>query len=623
MVEAQRTILADIGLWLWRLLPANPIVLRVVTMGSKRSQHFWARTGYLVILLFVVLIVGQTTKSSDSLGAQAKSSATTFEFISILQLALMSFLAPVFTAGAISQEKDAETFNVLLTTPLTNAQIALGSLMSRLFFVLSLLISGLPIFCITMLFGGVTTRQIFISFGIAACTAIVTGSLAITISVIRVGTRGTILSFYAGIAAYLVATLALGMWPRTYVPESIAPGSTDGMSWLAAFNPFLALLVGLKQIVPPEKTLVAHYGGPISSILAYPQFAYMVMTLLASVFMVTLATFFVRRGVKQAEGSLVKRMWLRVVARIMRQNSTEGERRRRARHVWANPVAWREAMTQGSAASNRMIYYGYLIGGVAAAVVLLISHNSGQLVLPGTLPTAAAAAARNWLTGIVMVEFITAIMMVVNSGATAISRERESGTMELLLVTPLESDYIIRGKIRGLVSFAVPLIAVPAATVIAMGVNDLLRGATPPVVPVMSMFLLPPLLLVYASLASVISLQASLKCKGSVQAVLQSMAVITVVAFGLGMCALGALETVGSIAGITGPLTFATSIYLVLNPQRLGEQMRGGFAVDQAEALAYLFVGTVIAVCLYGGIALGMYRTMIRNFDMIVRKQSR
>ena len=57
MAEVTRTILADIGLWLWRLVPANPIVLRVVSMGSKRAAHFWARTGYLLVMLFVVLLV--------------------------------------------------------------------------------------------------------------------------------------------------------------------------------------------------------------------------------------------------------------------------------------------------------------------------------------------------------------------------------------------------------------------------------------------------------------------------------------------------------------------------------------------------------------------------------------
>jgi ABC-type transport system involved in multi-copper enzyme maturation permease subunit len=624
--EIGRPIITDIGLALWRLLPANPIVLRVVKIGGKRPQHFWIRTGYLLIMLFVMLIVVQTQPDAgNSLGARAKAYSTVFQYISVLQLAMMCFLAPVFASGAISQEKDSETFNVLLTTPLSNAQIVLGSLMSRMFFVLILLLSGVPIFCITMLFGGVTTHQIFLSFGIAACTALVTGALAITVSVVRIGTRGTIFSFYAGIAIYLFAGLALGLWSRTHVPESIPPGQTSGMSWLAPYHPFLALKVALNQTPPPPKSAVAHYGWPASTLLASPHTSYMALSLLASVLMVGFATFFVRRGVKQGETSLLKRLLARL--RLRRSGESDGERRRRARHVWANPVAWREAAAQGSASGNRLIYYGYLVGGIVAAVALLLAHNGGQLATV-SVPVATAVRtvsvpARDWLTGIVLVEFVTVVLMAINSGATAISREREAGTMELLLTTPLTSQYIVWGKLRGLVSFTLPLMAIPAGTVLMMAINDTIHRANPPVVHWTSAILLPPLLLVYSALVCVLSLQMSLKSKGSVQAILTSVGIITVIGFGLGLCAYGTLQTADAVAGITAPFTFVTAIWMVLNPDDIARSLPGRGNWNPDEIQVYLFVGTIIALCLYGGIVAGMYRTMVRDFDIIVRKQSR
>ncbi len=118
-----------------------------------------ARIIYLAVL-FTVMIVGQslmTSGGSASLATLAKQSSQVFMYVSITQLLMMSFIAPVFTAGAITQEKDSNTFNILLTTPLSDGQIVLGSLMSRLYFVWVLLLSGLPVFCITMIYGGVTT----------------------------------------------------------------------------------------------------------------------------------------------------------------------------------------------------------------------------------------------------------------------------------------------------------------------------------------------------------------------------------------------------------------------------------------------------------------------------------
>ena len=216
--------ISNLGKWFWYLVPANPILVRVVNGGGRRVRHAWFRFGYLLILflVFLLMYVNATAGGgmSGALSEVAKTSTQIFRWISIAQLLLMCFLAPVFTAGAITQEKDAETFNVLLTTPLSNAQIILGSLLSRLFFVIVLLFSGLPIFCITMIYGGVTFAQIILSFAIAGSTAIVTGSLAIMISMMRAGTRRTIFSFGMAIGLYLLVVWALGYLHGTQVLEA-------------------------------------------------------------------------------------------------------------------------------------------------------------------------------------------------------------------------------------------------------------------------------------------------------------------------------------------------------------------------------------------------------------------
>ena len=616
-VWSVRAILSDLGLTLWRLLPANPIVVRVVETSSKRLQHLWMRVGYLLILFFVML-VAQLADSGrgDSLAELAKSSSRVFEMISILQLAMMCLLAPVFAAGAISQEKDAETFNVLLTTPLSNAQIVLGSLASRLFFVIALLVAGLPIFCITMLFGGVTTGQIFLSFGIAACTAIVTGSLAILVSVLRVGTRGTIFSFYVGIAMYLVIGFAIGMSRWTIIPESIVPGTSAGMTWLALIHPFYALLVALNQIHAPDAAAVAGYGWPLGRMLASPHITYMWLTLLASAVMVSLATVFVRSGVKQGEQSLWARFLIRLHLRKAPGGNGERERYRRPRWVWANPVAWREAVTRANAASSNWMRYSYLVCAMAAGIVFAIAYGSG------TFPSVRMA--RDWLIWLVMIEFVMVLLMAANTSATAITRERDDGTMELLLSTPLTSRYIIWGKLRGLVSFAVPLMAVPAVTVLIVSLLDLFRGATTPIVSLTGGLVLPFLLAVYVAFVCMVGLQMSLKSRRSVQAVLAAMGVLVVIAFGLGLCAFGAASANAEVGAIMAPLTFVTSVVFVIDPDQFAAMAgRAGGGTTAGDIKFLMVIGTLIAVMLYGGIVAGTYRSMVANFDMIVRKQSR
>src|SRR5436190_1823042 len=55
--------------YLWRLVPANPILLRVVEAGGKRRRDLFVRCGYLALLILVVIfaLVG----SGSTLGGVA------------------------------------------------------------------------------------------------------------------------------------------------------------------------------------------------------------------------------------------------------------------------------------------------------------------------------------------------------------------------------------------------------------------------------------------------------------------------------------------------------------------------------------------------------------------------
>src|SRR5581483_6268792 len=238
---------------IWRLIPANPILLRVVETKSKRRFDLLVRCGYLGVLVAIVIFSIVATEGTGSLSELAKNSAQLFQTLSYWQLGLVCFLAPIFTAGAITQERDSQTYDILLSTPLTNGQIVLGSMLSRLFFIVALLVSGIPIFSITQIFGGVAIRAIVRSFGIAAATAFITGAVAMAIAVFKVGTRRTIFSFYLFIVVYMIGTVLLDQ--LSYFHFALASGTAvSSTSWLTGLNPFLALrtIFNQKQYIPPD-----------------------------------------------------------------------------------------------------------------------------------------------------------------------------------------------------------------------------------------------------------------------------------------------------------------------------------------------------------------------------------
>src|SRR5438874_1080508 len=368
--------------YFWRLLPANPILLRVVETGGKRKRDLFIRCGYLGLLITLVifsLITSSNAISGMSLSALASESGAIFRRMSYLQLGLVALLAPIFTAGAITQEKDSQTYDILLTTPLTNGQIVLGSLMSRLFFVVALLISGIPIFSVTQIFGGVAIRNITLSFAVAAATAFVTGALAMAIATFKVGTRRTIFSFYMFVVIYLVGLWLLDKLDFFKVhlvdPQTgMISKDLSQTSWLTAIHPFLALraIFHEKAYTPPSLAWLPEdlRGWPWGWYLSSPTSFYISFMFFLSVVLVMPSIVLLRR---MAQSTVSIRSLV-----LQKLHISKGDRTRKPRHVWFNPIAWREAKTKASAARASLLRYGFIGAGLIGAFVLVVMFSRQQ-----------------------------------------------------------------------------------------------------------------------------------------------------------------------------------------------------------------------------------------------------
>ena len=222
--------------WFLRFGPLNPIALRLVANGSRRMKHMYIRSAYLAVLIIVLLWSLLIRGGSAQLGYRelAQAGAASFLVIAYLQIGLICVIAPVFMAGAIVQEANPKTWEVLLTTPMSAAEIVLGNLFGRLFFILALLFASLPLFALVQYFGGVPGRSIFASYLIAACAAILAGAIAISLAVSRRAGRRAVFVFYICVISYLVVTMGIDALLRTRT-------GNPGVTLMTIVNPFLAL----------------------------------------------------------------------------------------------------------------------------------------------------------------------------------------------------------------------------------------------------------------------------------------------------------------------------------------------------------------------------------------------
>src|SRR5690606_31149931 len=89
-----------------------------------------------------------------------------------IEMMLVAFIAPAFTAGAISGEREHQTYELLRTTLLAPSKLVLGKLLAALFYVLLLLLAAVPLQSIAFFFGGVAETEVILAFVILFVTAL-------------------------------------------------------------------------------------------------------------------------------------------------------------------------------------------------------------------------------------------------------------------------------------------------------------------------------------------------------------------------------------------------------------------------------------------------------------------
>ena len=548
--------------WLLRLGPMNPIAVRLVQNGSRRAKHNYVRSGYLAVLILVLLwaMLGNTPTGEVSYRELASAGATSFAWIAYLQVGLICVLAPVFMAGAIAQEANPRTWDILLTTPMSKLEIVLGNFLGRLFFVLALLFASLPLFALTQFFGGVPGRSILASYAVSAGAAVLVGAIAIGLSVSRLVGQRAVFAFYVCVVTYLAATIAIDAWLRAS-GYGVAGGA--GVTWLSALNPFLALRALLSPAAYPAAT-PGTFTGLKALMLESPARAWTLGSLALSALLVLVSTATVRAGGLRRSVARPRRR------KVVGEPDADGVEHRAPREVWKNPIAWREAAARNATFWRIMGRWSFVVLGSLGAVALLIAYHAGSM---------GADEFRFILRSVVFTEVFVIALVAMNMAATAVAGEREDGTLDLLLTTPITPRDYLTGKLRGLVSYLMPLIAVPIVTVGLPGLYVLagalgkpdratiavttLSGASldVPVVLPESALIAALVLIPFIAFCVMIGLQWSLKSKGTLGAVVGTVAIVFIVSGILGLCGWAS----GADMPVVGPVLAALSPASVLD----------------------------------------------------------
>lgn len=230
-------------------LRRNPVVLKELRGRMRGARAFVVLTVYLMLmsgftsLLYFAYAASTATVSGPSGQIVGK---VVFGGVVGIELFLVCFIAPAFTAGSISSERERQTYDLLRTTLLPAHSLVVGKLVSALSYVFLLLLAAVPLHSLAFLLGGVSPEEVIIASVILAVTALAFGSVGVFFSSLMKRTLGASVLTYA---FALLSTMGLPLLMLTFVPLiDLVVYSRVGTWTEAALLYGLGLLVSLNPI---------------------------------------------------------------------------------------------------------------------------------------------------------------------------------------------------------------------------------------------------------------------------------------------------------------------------------------------------------------------------------------
>ena len=140
-----------------------------------------------------------------------------FGMIVLVQVFLVTFIAPAFTAGSISGEKQNQSYDLLRTTLLTPRQLVTGKIISALSYIFLLIFASMPIQSMAFLLGGVTFAELIIGTMLISVTAIAFALIGLYFSTLVKTTVASTVGTYAAAIFLLIGIpllLLVAVWFR-------------------------------------------------------------------------------------------------------------------------------------------------------------------------------------------------------------------------------------------------------------------------------------------------------------------------------------------------------------------------------------------------------------------------
>lgn len=417
-----------------------PVIVRELRSEARHSLNYWLRVLGAAVMLVMAVLVGIAHD-----GRLAGKGGAMFGVLQPTLFSLIWLLVPIMTCDCISRERREGTLGLLFLTPLRPVDVGVAKALSGILRAFTLILAILPVIAIPLLLGGVSGQDLLraaLMDLMALIGAITAGLLAS--SRCRAFSRAALLSvLLAALALLILGNLQIAWFLHQLFAGTLGPVPNEPLPFWA----FVAFITVGPWVMCSNVAEIWQQAPIATNSRVLWVCAGQVMAALG-LLLVTLAL--LNRSLRRlsVESGLTQRQfwWWKTFCtpRLFKRTFIRVNRGLLNR----NPIGWLQRRTW----TARVATWGWL-GALVAIEAFLVTFNN-------------QAGMAGWDDVMEAQPFIAALLGVgiAFSAGDSFRQERETGALELLLVTPLTVRQVIVGRLFGLWGQYLPVFVLLLAT---------------------------------------------------------------------------------------------------------------------------------------------------------------
>lgn len=368
-----------------------------------------------------------------------------------LQFAGVYLFMPAITCGVLTQEKERDSLMLLFLTRLGPWTIVVEKLMGRLIPMICFLLLSLPLLAFAYTLGGITAETLWGAVAVLFLAALQAGTIALACSA---WFRTTVGAFIASYVIGGLLFLGLPMTVRAFIGGGYA-GNHPLFQFLLSFGVY----DHVDQILTPFYLPIQYFTSAVSSgkVELGKLFLRCVPAMMQCAACLILARVFVVRRAFVPPRNLLLALFRSLDRLFRRMNDNRFTRgivlipEKSALPV-CDPVAWRETTKRSLGRPQYLLRIFLAIEVPLCFMLLLIAiMGGGESGIEGA-------------TTMLFLLWVLSVLIVGVQSASLIAGERSHQTLDVLAVTPLTGEQILRQKCRG-VWRVIFVLLIPFATI--------------------------------------------------------------------------------------------------------------------------------------------------------------